>query len=173
MVPIMSYVDRGLEQIAREAELKGNINNNLKLGNKYNNDYLENYILNINNINNEIYKTNEKRNELRDIVISKLFNCFIYGECYYVLNGPNNNYRVKFHKIEHYKNQNYLKIQNLFKEEISDLENLIKCFNINYGDSETIINTINGNINNAYLWKCRCKDNLFEIFCNLLNSFIK
>jgi len=39
------------------------------------NNYLENYIL-----NKETYKTNDKRNELRDIIISKLFRYFFAME---------------------------------------------------------------------------------------------
>lgn len=41
------------------------------------NKYLENYIL---NINKETYKANDKRNELRDIIISKLFRYFFAME---------------------------------------------------------------------------------------------
>ena len=138
MVPIMSYVDQGLEQIGREAELKGSINNILKIGQKCNNDYLENYIL---NINNAAYKTKDKRIELKDLIISKMFNCFIFGECYYVLNSRDNNYILKYCNSEQIKNLDFLINQNKFKEEIINLEKLIECFNKNYGDSETIITT--------------------------------
>lgn len=171
MVPIMSYVDQGLEEVGREAELKGNIDNNLKLGKKKNNDHaLETHIVNINDIN---HKKNEKRNELRDSIVADLLNCFSYGECYYVLSVSDNNYRTKYYKKEVYKNQKYFDIQNKFKEGISELIKKIKIFNDNYGDSETIINTINDNFNNAYIWKCRCQDTLFEDFYKLLNSSTK
>lgn len=172
MAPIMSYVDKGLQEVGREAELKGNIDNNLRLGKKNNNDHaLENHIV---NINDKTLKINEKRNELRDLIVANLLNCFSYGECYFVLSVPaDNNYRVKYYEKEHYLCQKYFDIQKKFKAGISQLKEEIKSFNNNYGDSKTIIQTINDNINNAYIWKCRCQDILFEDFYKLLNSSSK
>ena len=34
MVPIISYIDLGLEEICREEQLKGNIDNNFEVGKK-------------------------------------------------------------------------------------------------------------------------------------------
>ncbi len=89
MVFIMSYVDQGLEEVGRESELKGNIDNNLRLGKKKNNVHtLETHIVNINDTN---HKKNVKRKELRDLIVADLLNYFSYGECYYVLSISDNN----------------------------------------------------------------------------------
>ena len=67
----MQLIDQN--KLIEKQKLNENIDNYLKLGNKY----LENYIL---NINKETYKANDKRNELRDIIISKLFRYFFAME---------------------------------------------------------------------------------------------
>ena len=94
-LPIMPSVEQGLEKICSEAELKWNIDNNLKLGKKFDDLSLEKYLL---NINNTTQITNLNKNE--EFIISTLINCLHFWKCYFVLNGSDNNYRVKYHKKE-------------------------------------------------------------------------
>ena len=146
MLPIMSPVDQGLQNVGREAELKWNINNNLKLGKKI----------------------DDRSKNLEVLIISKLINCLQLGECYYVLNSRDNNYRVNFLNKEQYQIQNYFYIKKKFKDNIIELEKLIKCYYDNYGDSDKIIQTINEYIHCAGVWKKNDNDQLFKEFYNLL-----
>ena len=167
MGPIMSHVDQGLEQVGKEAELKGKINNALKIGHEHCDDKnLENHIKKRNNENET------KRNNLKEQIIKDLENCFCMGECYFFLHLDSNSkvkFNPKFKTKESYQTQNFFDIQTLFKNHLSSLEKSFAQFKKNYGESKTIASFIDANYSNANNWKFNCNDQLFTKFINILN----
>jgi hypothetical protein len=168
MAPIMSHVDQGLEKAKKEAELKGTINNVLDINKKnYDSKSLE---IQIKNFNDKELKHNDKRSELRNMIISTMLKSLNFGECFYILNSNDNSYRAKYNKKEDYINQDYFKIQNIFRNHLNDLEKMMNEFKATYGDSDSISNIINENYHIVALWQNKSKDSLFDKFYQLMKS---
>jgi hypothetical protein len=168
MAPIMSHVDQGLEKARKEAELKGTINNVLDISKKnYDSKSLE---IQIKNFNDKDLKYNNKRSELRDMIISTMINSLSFGECFYLMNSNDNSYRTKYNKKENYMNQDYFNIQSRFRKHLNDLEKMMNEFKATYGDSDSISAAINENYYIVALWQNKCKDILFDKFHQLLKS---